>query len=121
LSNGDKVEVDREHIVDLFGEGFAAKVELRGMNGHRSKKPYIDVPVGACRIPHLEYFSFLVRPNAPTVRFPQGKHDMCIYSFPLHLPCIFVVPGLPRIISSMWRFEILAATNVLYLGDWRYE
>jgi hypothetical protein len=80
LSNGDKVEVERERIVDLFGEGFAAEVELRGINGHRSKNPYIDVPVGACRIPRLEYFPFLVRPNAPAVRFPQGKHDTCIYS-----------------------------------------
>jgi hypothetical protein len=80
LSNGDKVEADRERIVDLFGEGFAAEVELRGINGHKSKTPYIDVLVGACRIPRLAYFPFLVRPHAPTVRFPQGKHNTCIYS-----------------------------------------
>jgi hypothetical protein len=80
LSNKSTVPVTRERVVDLFGEGFAVEVQKRGTNGHKSKTPYIDVPVGACRIPRLAYFPSLMRDNAPEVRFLQGAHDTCIYS-----------------------------------------
>jgi hypothetical protein len=79
-SDNTIVEVTRKRVVELFGEGYTAEVQQRGLNGHRSKTPFIDVPVGACRIPRLSYFPNLFREGAPQVRFPQGNHDTCIYS-----------------------------------------
>jgi hypothetical protein len=50
-SDNTTVEVTRERMVELFGEGYAVEVQQQGLNGHKSKMHFIDVPVGAYRIP----------------------------------------------------------------------
>jgi hypothetical protein len=117
-SDNTTVEVTRERVVGLFGEGYAVEVQQRGLNGHKSKTPFIDVPVGACRIPWLGYFPFLFREGAPLVRFPQGNHDTCVYSSfasALH----FLVPPWQQIRSRMLPSPILAVTLRQCWAGWQ--
>ena len=80
LSDNTVMVATGERIKELFGEGFATEVRHRGENRNKSRVYYIDVPVGAVRMPRLSYFPTLARNDAPQVRYSQGPHDTCIYS-----------------------------------------
>jgi hypothetical protein len=76
-SDNTTVEVTRKRVMDLFGKGYAVEVQQQGLNGHKSKTPFIDVPVGACRIPRLSYFPV----SQTELRFLQQRRIPATFNF----------------------------------------